>query len=977
MANNVFFKGILLENFRCYDVIEIGPLSKFTLIYGRNGAGKSSLVEAIEVAITGTSSRIQRNQEANDAISRRDGVQFRVMLKKGDIVVSSYDSGKPFRAKSALKRIYNIDAQGKKAKKLLSDMFETHNLLYAEKVVEYLKSDKKNQLESVLSESIVGRETISEWERIEKSREVVKSLIKRYESVNKSIRGELDNLQKQLGSLGEKDLQAIVNHWEKTKKLLLPSFIPQEPARKELLKTTFLRDLRESLERIRETQRMSNEAEEIFEEIQGISGMTFSDLTSEDKRREQEIKRLIQKKKDKQTIFDNIDDEVRGKEHQLDDRLQETINLNSHRVKLENLTENIDLVCHWLPEIATARKSIEQERQIGALKNREGKIVNATKLVKRLAKTGEIAGQTKKQKARTGRLEKIKVKLKKIYSDIEEKEGQLADVVQRMSTLQSREQRMRQIISLIHSQLEEFVEGRPSPKCPACGHKYKTVDDLKLAFQKTAQKIVNEMSVEIDEEIVKQKPVLEKEIAALKEQKSSSLLTEEKIEIQLAVSQEFLDKLISQVRDASAIIRAAGFSIELSEDMTPEDQAAKLVSIPLNETLEEVRKAKTLLIEENHKTWNGLRREQYLEGKQLIEETLTSLKEKLEDMGFQFPTELSEPEWLKLQKGTKKIQDTTVQKLKDAELKAEKNRKEIANLKDKLQKAQKDFERISQNLATEKAYKEKLGILVSRIKLLIEWGLLPTDKVIDLSAIKKQLAEGAIALETFEKSISQHLEDDKLKTDLERRIKLAHSKQDNLDKQRKKLKGFEKNLRKAKNPNERATQVWQQHETTINNFFATLHWPRDFKDVRLENDKGLELTVSSVTAPEDRHPAHLRLSAGQRSALAISVFWTLNTAFLSIPDIILMDEPVQNIDELNILNFLDGLRWFVETTNKQVFLTTASQRIQALARKKFAYLKDDFIEVRLRRESGCSQVKYFDWRDKEVLFKEQEVSRAV
>jgi ABC-type lipoprotein export system ATPase subunit len=536
---------------------------------------------------------------------------------------------------------------------------------------------------------------------------------------------------------------------------------------------------------------------------------------------------------------------------------------------------------------------------------------------------------------------------------------------------------MRQIISQIHSQLEEFVEGRPSSKCPACGYKYKTVDDLKLAFQKTAQEIVNEMSVEIDEEIVKQKSVLGKEIAALKEQKSSSLLTEAKIEKQLAVSQEFLDKLISQVRDASAIIRAAGFSIELSEDMTPEDQAAKLVSIPLNETLDEVRKAKTLLIEENHKTWNGLRREQYLEEKQLIEETLTSLKEKQEDLGFQFPIELSEPEWLKLQKGTKKIQDTTVQKLKDAELKGEKNRKEITNLKDKLQKAQKEFERISQNLATEKAYKEKLGILVSRIKLLIEWGLFPTDKVIDLSAIKKQLAEGAIALETFEKSISQYLEDDKLKTDLERRIKLAHSKQDTLDKQRKKLKGFEKNLRKAKNPNERAAQVWQQHETTINNFFTTLHWPRDFKDVRLENDKGLELTVSNVTAPEDRHPAHLRLSAGQRSALAISVFWTLNTAFPSIPDIILMDEPVQNIDELNILNFLDGLRWFVETTNKQVFLTTASQRIQALARKKFAYLKNDFIEVRLRRESGCSQVKYFDWKDNEILSKGQEVSSAV
>jgi len=50
--------------------------------------------------------------------------------------------------------------------------------------------------------------------------------------------------------------------------------------------------------------------------------------------------------------------------------------------------------------------------------------------------------------------------------------------------------------------------------------------------------------------------------------------------------------------------------------------------------------------------------------------------------------------------------------------------------------------------------------------------------------------------------------------------------------------------------------------------------------------------------------AHQRLSACQRAALAVNVFWALNTSRAKIPKILIMDEPVQNIDELNALNFL-------------------------------------------------------------------------
>ena len=110
-----------------------------------------------------------------------------------------------------------------------------------------------------------------------------------------------------------------------------------------------------------------------------------------------------------------------------------------------------------------------------------------------------------------------------------------------------------------------------------------------------------------------------------------------------------------------------------------------------------------------------------------------------------------------------------------------------------------------------------------------------------------------------------------------------------------------------------------------------------------------------VKLREDKNrerPAHERLSAGQRAALVLSVFWALNTVSEKVPRILLMDEPVQGVDDLNILNFLDILRWFIEAVDKQIFITTASQRIQNLIRKKFSYLGSDFCEIRLEREYG-------------------------
>lgn len=82
-----------------------------------------------------------------------------------------------------------------------------------------------------------------------------------------------------------------------------------------------------------------------------------------------------------------------------------------------------------------------------------------------------------------------------------------------------------------------------------------------------------------------------------------------------------------------------------------------------------------------------------------------------------------------------------------------------------------------------------------------------------------------------------------------------------------------------------------------------------------------------------------------------TVFLTLNAAMKTAPQFILIDEPVANIDDLNILSLLDFFREMVISNNKQIFFTTANYNVRRLFRRKFSFLNENFIEFCLDRVS--------------------------
>ncbi|MGZ3690275.1 MAG: hypothetical protein ACXVAX_02155, partial [Pseudobdellovibrio sp.] len=127
-----------------------------------------------------------------------------------------------------------------------------------------------------------------------------------------------------------------------------------------------------------------------------------------------------------------------------------------------------------------------------------------------------------------------------------------------------------------------------------------------------------------------------------------------------------------------------------------------------------------------------------------------------------------------------------------------------------------------------------------------------------------------------------------------------------------------------------------KYREQILQIFMTIHSPREFTDMQLISENG-DITLKRADGTE---ASLSTISTGQRAALALSVFLTLNLSVKAAPNLILIDDPVAHIDDLNILGFLDYLRELVVNKDKQIFFATADSKVASLFSKKFKFLGD-------------------------------------
>jgi DNA repair protein SbcC/Rad50 len=121
----------------------------------------------------------------------------------------------------------------------------------------------------------------------------------------------------------------------------------------------------------------------------------------------------------------------------------------------------------------------------------------------------------------------------------------------------------------------------------------------------------------------------------------------------------------------------------------------------------------------------------------------------------------------------------------------------------------------------------------------------------------------------------------------------------------------------------------------ISDLFCAMHAPRDFYDVVWEPDN--PMAIRPVRKSTNAACSVAELSSGQRNALALAIFLTMNRKITQAPSLILLDDPVAHVDDLNIVSFLDCLRELLSGCKRQVFFATASAKAAHLFKRKFDY----------------------------------------
>lgn len=144
-----------------------------------------------------------------------------------------------------------------------------------------------------------------------------------------------------------------------------------------------------------------------------------------------------------------------------------------------------------------------------------------------------------------------------------------------------------------------------------------------------------------------------------------------------------------------------------------------------------------------------------------------------------------------------------------------------------------------------------------------------------------------------------------------------------------------------------------ENKKRISEIFATIHAPREFTEVEHIKDATQEGGELQLVKKEDgKRKSVSEISTGQRTALALSIFLCLNEKLENAPRLILLDDPVAQVDDLNALSFLDFLRDIVMSNTRQVFFATADEKLAGLFERKFSFLGDEFRRFPLSRPSG-------------------------
>jgi len=233
--------------------------------------------------------------------------------------------------------------------------------------------------------------------------------------------------------------------------------------------------------------------------------------------------------------------------------------------------------------------------------------------------------------------------------------------------------------------------------------------------------------------------------------------------------------------------------------------------------------------------------------------------------------------------------------------------------------------------------------------------------------VKKNHNLSAEALYNQAMRLESLLSDERSSNQIKEKKELLYSEEKHTERLRKRYKIVIDTLDKLKESRLYADDFIKNNIEHISHIFLNLHSPKEYSALRLTEK-------SMLVAIRDKEEIPIyRLSTGQKTAVALSVFFKMNLSAVNAPNIIMLDEPVANIDDMNVLSMFDLLREIALTTERQIFITTANYNVGKLFRRKFSFMNQDFQEISCNRKKDLKTEIVLKTYNQETCIYEQKI----
>lgn len=478
-----------------------------------------------------------------------------------------------------------------------------------------------------------------------------------------------------------------------------------------------------------------------------------------------------------------------------------------------------------------------------------------------------------------------------------------------------------QINSVIH-EVQSHLLDSGEQKCLVCGTNYGSNDKLKSAIRSELEnsiKYINEVEVAINEYKVNKTKV-----------QNELDLAEQKLVV-LKGKKEKLDK---EVLDLQSDVT----SLRISNSIEQED--IKQIQIELQEAQN--------YVQSNEKKYKG-----YLEIKEgsLI---INDLNQKI--------TDITQEEKITIEKHD--IFKSFIGDQRNLHLKINSLNAYVDKARVKIQEYNKKIEEMEQFIQDTN---RKLQLLI-QIKLSLE-KIMHCELSLNSSTILKFIKENIDLLKNEEykarkvlAQIEKYLGDIELR-DIEIRIK---NFDEGISAYQKKLNQYVETDEQLKNlilyhtevQSSLINQYLEGLSLVINNYFRQISPHSYFNYINLKTKKNelfvlmddKEIEYENIDESiQDSVNASLTLSAAQSTILAMSIFLALNKSQnWSKLSVIGIDDPFQNLDDINAYSFIDVIANLIEIENRQVIISTHDSDFAKLSVRKMNLKPEEYAYIKIQ-----------------------------